>query len=259
MCMSLSTSTQPASKSWLFLLAPLGVPAPTGRAQMPSAGQRAEIPLNLPEFALHLPLVKMCTLLAGHIPRSFHWRVITLLCWRQADLSRFNWEPELNFYKTKKQHDFAWVCKSGCCSFQETKHSCALENKAISWWFQVLGESSGVLEMGSLLLVPTASIQKENGCFCQVLKECGHSLSCLESNIQISCTVSCIPLLPNSQTYLLSGKGVYHSKSGSEAKVWQIMPQTLCYEMSKLSWMKSSKEICSPYRNRCQRQLSGVW
>lgn len=46
------------------------------------------------------------------------------------------------------------------------------------------------------------------------------------------------------------------SLSGSEAKVWQIMPRPFCCELSKLSWMKSSEEIRSPQRNYCcQRQL----
>lgn len=80
MCVSLGFYTQPASKSSLFLLAPLGAPYCCWRTQIPSAGQRGEIPLNSPEFSLQPPLVKECNLLADHLPRSLHWWVITLLC-----------------------------------------------------------------------------------------------------------------------------------------------------------------------------------
>lgn len=208
---------------------------------------------NLP---LQPPLVKVCTLLAGH---SQGHCVSSLSCaqGRSIKAQMRDWS-QTNFYKIQKQHHFTWFLWTWL--LWSPRHH-ALENKAVSALFDSLWGTWGFGE-GNLAVHAHCFYSKRKRTFLPAPERvCPQSFSS-ESSIQIWCTVSCISLLPNSQIHFLPGSGahLYHSKSGSEAKIWWVMPRPFCCDLTVLRWMKSSGEICSPHRNNCcQRQLSGAW
>lgn len=190
-------------------------------------------------------------------------RVIALLCWRQPDLPRFQWEVEPDFYKMEKYHNFTWACKSDCYSPQGPKRSCVLEDKTVSGWFRVLDGAHGILEMGSLLFMLTVSTQKEDGRFSRLL---GKSVAeaFLVWRIQPKFDVRflvhlCFPTVK----YLCFLEAFITASLAQRPKYYRYSHYCFACKMVKLRRKKYFLKICSSYRKYCcHRQhveLSHVW
>lgn len=257
MCISLSTSTQPASKGWLVLLAPLGVPHCCWERIGAFSWTKSWNSCEFTGICPYSHLLSKCAPCLQATPKVIAFHHFPVL---KADLSRLKWETDLKPTSTRSRNSIISpvFCEPGCCDPQDItpwKIRLSVPCSDSLWGTWGFGE-------GNLAVHARCFYSKRKRTFLPAPERvCPQSFSS-ESSIQIWCTVSCISLLPNSQIHFLPGSGahLYHSKSGSEAKIWWVMPRPFCCDLTVLRWMKSSGEICSPHRNNCcQRQLSGAW